>query len=626
MATSIRDKAKHRIIEEMIRSVRPPSGWKVLIVDHDSTRIISACCRMFDIMEEGVSLVENIDIKRQPLANMDAIYFLAPTTKSIDSLLKDFEDERYPQYGRAHLYFTSRISDDDLKRIKASPSLIAHVKGLKELNLDFLAFEQQVFHFDLPHSLSALFSPDASFHRGEELKRIANKLASVCATLEEYPLIRYQASKDKEASGSLTRTIASLVQEKLDVLMSKNPEYAQHCESHDRATLLILDRSIDPIAPILHEFTYQAMVYDLLDIQNDHYRYEATTNEGQTRGKEVIIGETDPLWPTLRHMHMAETMNWILDNFNDFIKENKASKLTSNKEGKVSSLKEVGEAMKHMPQFQEMLNKYSLHINMASTVMDRFNENHLEKVASLEQDMATGEDANGKATRSVMSVIPALLTDPAVNQLDKVRLLMLYIISQDGIKDSDRKRLVDLTKMSFDDQNCILNLRYLGVTLLKGTRGSSKTSDKKKKKQRNDAPSFQLSRYEPVLKNIGESALDNTLSSTEFPAVRGENAASDARSAAKSMRKPGAQPKWAAEKTKKNQQTMTGPRLIIFIAGGVTLSETRAAYELTKKLNREVIIGGTSVITPKSFVEELKLVKTLDKVPSSPQLRRPNAV
>jgi len=626
---SLKRVVKERLMEDMIRAVKPKNGLKVLVLDSRSMRVISAACRMYDIMEEGVTLVEKIDVARQPLPSLEAIYFLSPTRESVDALIKDFENKKEPQYAAVHLFFTSRIDDDELARIKQK-HVVTRIKALNELNLDFIAYESQVFHFDTPESFRLLYSPETSEGMAEK-HRIAEMIVSACATLKEYPIIRYNSVSKELGGNGVPGAIASLVQDKLDYLMKASDDFSGSVNlGSNRATLIVVDRSFDALAPLLHEFTYQAMVYDLLPIENDHYKYQGTTNVGQSKQKEVILGEHDPLWSTLRHMHIAETMTWILEKFNAFVKENKATKLTTGK--KVESLKEMGEAMKAMPQYQEMLDKYSLHIHMANQAMDIFNFHDLTDIASVEQDMATGEDAEGRPAKNILSNMPNLLTHPEISTTDKIRLLMLYIISQEGIKDSDRKRLIDLAKLSNADATCISNLKYLGVTLSKANKGPKKhkSGKDKKKKARDDAPSYELSRYIPSAKIILQDFLENNLSASEFPYVKDKEGSDNnnnkqATPGSTSLRKAN-QPRWADKDKRKNEKSSTGGRVILFIAGGATYSEMRSVYELSSKFNREVILGGfvlssgltfegsTSVMTPTQYVESLKKLKKVEVV------------
>ena len=60
----------------------------------------------------------------------------------------------------------------------------------------------------------------------------------------------------------------------------------------ERPTLLILDRSHDPMSPLLHEYTYQAMAHDLLSVQEERYKYSYTGNNNQTLSKEVLLNDT----------------------------------------------------------------------------------------------------------------------------------------------------------------------------------------------------------------------------------------------------------------------------------------------------------------------------------------------
>jgi syntaxin-binding protein 1 len=46
--------------------------------------------------------------------------------------------------------------------------------------------------------------------------------------------------------------------------------------------------------------------------------------------------------------------------------------------------------------------------------------------------------------------------------------------------------------------------------------------------------------------------------------------------------------------------------VFVFFIGGFTYSELRLAHHMSETLNKDVFVGGTSLLTPQSFIESLK--------------------
>ena len=291
------------------------------------------------------------------MPSLPVLYFITPTVESVNRMLHDYRDKKSPKYGKAHLYFTSHLSDALLLKIKASP-LIKTVASFKELNLEFLAAEGNAFTLDSPQSLPLLYaedsSPDATRAKEQEHHRIANMLVTVCATLGELPHVRFDGTRtDAGTPREAAASVARILQDKLEALRA-NPTSgfpSRHLGDDERPTLLLLERSFDVVSPLLHEYTYQAMVHDLLPVHDDRYTYRYVGNNSQTISKEVLLNDSDPshslynssphshlhsysqvllndsdpLWMKFRHMHIAELLTTIHAEYKEFLEKHKES-------------------------------------------------------------------------------------------------------------------------------------------------------------------------------------------------------------------------------------------------------------------------------------------------------------
>lgn len=580
-----------KVLNDVIKSVRTPGQWRVLVVDALGMRVISTCCKMRDIVMEGITIVEDLNKGRESLP-LEAIYFVAPTENSVQLIIDDFKDANKPQYTGAHIFFTETCPEKLFENIAKASNLGRRIKTLQEINIAYLPIEMQVFSLDNRDALPHLYSHNSSVVREKRpicVEQIAEQLATLCASLGEYPSIRYRYSSQVSVD------IAQALMNRLQAYKADDPSMGEGAQKQ-QSQILILDRGFDLVSPLLHELTYQAMVYDLLDIQNDVYKYEVQAG-GDYILKDALLDENDEQWVKLRHKHIANVSTQITAMIKEF---SESKRLTGPGTKQATTIKDLSQLLKKMPQYQKELSKYSLHLNLAEECLRFYNENQIEKLCAVEQDLATGVDKDGeKISKDHMRAIVPVLLDQHITENNKLRIILLYAIMKQGITEESMNKLMEHAKISSVGRNTIRNVANLDTIIQDSDRGNKKKSLPTRKERTGE---YQLSRYVPYVKDVMEDAVEGKLDSKIFPYIMKREGGSMMAGGGTSARSARMYGNWHKDKTQ-TENTRSLPRLIIFIVGGTSYSEIRCAYEVTQASKAwEVMIGGTELLTPDGFL------------------------
>ncbi|KAK2708306.1 hypothetical protein QYM36_014046 [Artemia franciscana] len=339
-----------KVINEILKSKKNGTDSRVLVVDRFSPRMLSACLKMYEIALEGITRVQDINKSTEPLHYLEAVYILSPANDSVKPLITDFgfrrnrfsdfsgfriskitdflfrrkRKERRTQYKAAHVYFTKACPKE------LSKELYKHISGkykrtMKHINIAFIPCESQVFSLDFPDGFQCYYNQNKISQRAAAMERMAEQIATLCATLGVYPAVRYRADNERNIE------FAQIIQHKLNRYKADDPTMGDGPEkSHSQ--LLVIDRGVDGVSPLLHELTFQAMAYDLLPSENDVYNCLKSGVE-----KNVLVNENDDHWKELRHQIIAVAFQNISKNWKTYVNNLKKS-LTAGDKSSISDL------------------------------------------------------------------------------------------------------------------------------------------------------------------------------------------------------------------------------------------------------------------------------------------------
>lgn len=258
-------------------------------------------------------------------------------------------------------------------------------------------------------------------------------------------MIRYQASS------ALAQQIARDIQECVVT------DQIYHFRKSSNCLLLIMDRMDDPVTPLLSQWTYQAMVHELLGLNNSRVTLKGAPNINQPELEEVVLNaQQDDFFR--QHLNsnfgeLGEAIQVLLQNY---------QKQTNN--NNVSSLQTVEEMQQFMDKFPELKTQSHLvskHVAIMGELARLVEICSLMDVSQFEQELACADDH----TIHMRELLDKLSSTSNIKIPDKLRLGLLYALRYEITGNVNRIKKEMKNGGVPDDMIDLVNtiLRYAGT-------------------------------------------------------------------------------------------------------------------------------------------------------------------
>ncbi|PNF35932.1 Vacuolar protein sorting-associated protein 45 [Cryptotermes secundus] len=528
-------------------------GMKVLLMDKQTTSIVSMVYGQSEILQKEVYLFERIDSggQRESMKHLKCITFLRPTKENIALLSWEL---RYPRYGVYYIYFSNIIAKADIKTIAESDEQEV-VREVQEFYGDYLAMSPHLFSLNVTAYAQGLMWNHAL------LQRTVQGITAVLLSLKKCPFIRYQNNSE----------MAKRLAEKIREVLSKEATLFEFRQPEVSPLLLILDRRDDPVTPLLNQWTYQAMVHELLTITNNRVSLSEVPGISKDLKEVVLSAEHDEFYADNLYSNFGEIGQTIKELMEKFQKKAKNHQ-------KVESIADMKTFVETYPHFKKMSGTVSKHVTVVGELSSLVTRHHLLEVSELEQELACQNEHSQQLQR-----IRKLIGNSKVRDIDAARLVMLYALHYEKHTNNDIVGLVDALKQRGVPEHLtklIYSVMEYGGTHARqsdlfGTQDAVKLTKTFFKGLSGVENVY--TQHSPLIKDTLEELIKGKLKESSFPYLG-------------------------------NGQLMRRPQdVIVFMIGGATYEESLAVHQLNKNnFGVRIVLGGTTIHNSSSFFKDVE--------------------
>uniref|UniRef100_A0A183CMY8 Vacuolar protein sorting-associated protein 45 n=1 Tax=Globodera pallida TaxID=36090 RepID=A0A183CMY8_GLOPA len=378
-------------INEMVRLAGP--GMKAILMDKETTSCVSCAYAQSEMMQKEAYLFERLDsvTTRGPIKFLKCVVFVRPTPENVQLLSEELLSPKYSQY---YIYFSNRIPKADVK-ILAESDEQETVRELREFFVDFIPLAPHLASLNIPTAYEAqqFGISTATFRR-------------CLQTLVALALSYQKTSRD-----------AKRLAEEFVKVTSQEDALFERCKTD--SVLVVLDRSEDPISPLLNQWTYEAMVHELIGLSNNRVTMENVGSDGQ---KNIVLNaQYDEFYAKNMYLNFGDIGQNIKGLMNEYQRKAQTHQ-------QLESIADMKKFVEQYPQFKKISGTVAKHVQLVGELSRMVTDCNLLEISELEQNIAV---ANGDHSACLES-LRRLLQHSKTTDLNALRLVMLFSLRFEG--------------------------------------------------------------------------------------------------------------------------------------------------------------------------------------------------
>lgn len=248
------------------------------------------------------------------------------------------------------------------------------VKGVQEYFADYIVVNTDVFSLDLALPRQRLWSNSPDAWNPNALQRCTEGVLALLLSLKKKPLIRYQKNS------LMAKKLATEVRYQI----TQEEQLFDFRKTDTPPILLLLDRRDDPITPLLTQWTYQAMVHELLGIYNGKVDLSDVPDVRPELKEIVLSQDQDPFFKKNMYLNFGD----LGGNIKEYV-EQYQTKTQSN--AAIESIADMKRFVEDYPEFRKLSGNVSKHVTLVGELSRRVGVDGLLDVSELEQSLACND-------------------------------------------------------------------------------------------------------------------------------------------------------------------------------------------------------------------------------------------